>query len=214
MQWCYHTFIKCGNLIHLFLPCKWTTHITTILVTNRWNRRHLSWIFSEFHTFTLHTFVLNQMYPSPSPMLSHAYFGALRWLQIPNQHWGGENRTSVSRFLTCIVARQWGVFLAQPCRQRVFALEFPILRLYNERLMPDASGMILKFSIFTCLLSIRPHLFEIFALLSFASNQIHSLFRLENYKRRSRWPVVEKQKRIKFHWSKFGFPLWLQIPPM
>ena len=80
------------------------TRETTIRVTDRWNRRHLSWIFSEFHTFTLHTFVLNQMHPSPSPMLSHAYFGALKWLQIPNQHWGGENRTSVSRFLTSIVA--------------------------------------------------------------------------------------------------------------
>ena len=61
--------------------------LNTILVTNRWNRNHLSWIFSQFLTFTLHTFVLTQMYPSPSPMVSHAYFGALRWLQYPNQHW-------------------------------------------------------------------------------------------------------------------------------
>ena len=59
----------------------------TVLVTNRWNRRHLSWIFFKFLSFTLHTFVLTQMYPSPSPMVSHAYFGALRWLQYPNQHW-------------------------------------------------------------------------------------------------------------------------------
>ena len=29
-------------------------------------------------TFTLHTFVLTQKSPSPSPMLSHVYFGALR----------------------------------------------------------------------------------------------------------------------------------------
>ena len=52
-----------------------------ILVTNRWNRSHLSWIFSKFLTFTLHTFVLTQMCRSPSPMLSRAYFGALKWLQ-------------------------------------------------------------------------------------------------------------------------------------
>ena len=55
--------------------------LNTILVTNRWNRSHLSWIFSKFLTFTLHTFVLTQMCPSPSPMLSRAYFGALKWLQ-------------------------------------------------------------------------------------------------------------------------------------
>ena len=29
--------------------------------------------------------------PSPSPMLSHAYFGVLRWLQYTNQHWGMGN---------------------------------------------------------------------------------------------------------------------------
>ena len=29
-------------------------------------------------TFTLHTFVLTQKSPSPSPMMSHVYFGALR----------------------------------------------------------------------------------------------------------------------------------------
>ena len=54
---------------------------TTILVTNRWNSSHLSWIFSKFLTFTLHTFVLTQMCPSPSLILSRAYFGALKWLQ-------------------------------------------------------------------------------------------------------------------------------------
>ena len=42
--------------------------------------------------------------PFPSPMLSHVYFGAWsRWLQYLNQHWGGENHTSVSRFVTSIV---------------------------------------------------------------------------------------------------------------
>ena len=54
--------------------------LNTILVTNRWNRSHLSWIFSKFLTFTPHTFVLTEMCPSPSPMLCHAYFGALRRL--------------------------------------------------------------------------------------------------------------------------------------
>ena len=34
----------------------------------------------KFLTFSLHTFPLTQMCPSPSPMLSHAYFKALRRL--------------------------------------------------------------------------------------------------------------------------------------
>ena len=34
----------------------------------------------KFLTFTLHTFVLTQKCPSPSPVLSHVYFGALRRL--------------------------------------------------------------------------------------------------------------------------------------
>ena len=55
--------------------------LNTILVTNRWNRSHLSWILSKFLTFMLHTFVLTQICHSPSPMLSRAYFGALKWLQ-------------------------------------------------------------------------------------------------------------------------------------
>ena len=42
----------------------------------------------KFLTLTLHTFVLTQMCPSPSLILSHAYFEALRRLQYPNQHWG------------------------------------------------------------------------------------------------------------------------------
>ena len=77
----------------------------TILVTNRWNRSHLSWIFSKFLTFTLHTFVLTQMCPSPSPMLSRAYFGALKWLQTQINIGKGKNHTSVSRFVTRIVER-------------------------------------------------------------------------------------------------------------
>ena len=43
------------------------------------------------HTFShslIANFVLTQMCPSPSPMLSHTYFGALRQRQHPNQHWG------------------------------------------------------------------------------------------------------------------------------
>ena len=55
--------------------------LNTILVTNRWNRSHLSWILSKFLTFTLHTLVLTQICRSPSPMLSQAYFGALKWVQ-------------------------------------------------------------------------------------------------------------------------------------
>ena len=51
-----------------------------ILVTNRWNRSHLSWIFSKFLTFTPDTFVLTYICPSPSAMLSQAYFEAVRRL--------------------------------------------------------------------------------------------------------------------------------------
>ena len=43
--------------------------LNTILVTNRWNRSHLSWIFSRFLTFTPDTFVFTQMCPSPSPRI-------------------------------------------------------------------------------------------------------------------------------------------------
>ena len=43
--------------------------LNTILVTNRWNRSHLSWIFFKFLTFTPDTFVLTYICPSPSPML-------------------------------------------------------------------------------------------------------------------------------------------------
>jgi len=42
-------------------------------------------------TFTARTFVLTEMCSSPPPMLSHAYVGALRWLQYTNQHWGRGN---------------------------------------------------------------------------------------------------------------------------
>ena len=77
--------------------------LNTILVTNHWNRSHLSRIFPKFLTFTLHTFVLTRMCRSCSPMLSRAYFGALKWLQTQIQHWGGKNHTSVSRFVTRIV---------------------------------------------------------------------------------------------------------------
>ena len=52
----------------------------TILVTSRWNRSHLSWIFSKFLTFTPDTFVLTYICPSPSAMLSQAYFEAVRRL--------------------------------------------------------------------------------------------------------------------------------------
>ena len=51
----------------------------------------------------LHTFVLTQMCHSPSPMLSRAYFWSTEMTANPNQHWGGRNHTSVSRFVTSIV---------------------------------------------------------------------------------------------------------------
>ena len=61
----------------------------------------------KFLTLTLHTFVLTQMCPSPSLILSHAYFEALRRLQYPNQHWEGETHTRVTRFLTSITGFSW-----------------------------------------------------------------------------------------------------------
>ena len=78
-----HIFHQRPQKIHLDLNLSLFPlfRLNTILVTNRWNRSHLSWIFSKFLTFTLHTFVLPQMCRSPSPMLSRAYFGALKWLQ-------------------------------------------------------------------------------------------------------------------------------------
>ena len=65
---------------------------STILVTNRWNRHRFSRIFWNNHEIsTSHCFPPWNV-PSPSPMLSHAYFEALRPLWYPNQHWGRGNR--------------------------------------------------------------------------------------------------------------------------
>ena len=64
----------------------------TILVTNHWNRHRFSRIFWNNHEIsTSHCFPPWNV-PSPSPMLSHAYFEALRPLWYPNQHWGRGNR--------------------------------------------------------------------------------------------------------------------------
>ena len=56
-------------------------------------------------TFTVHTFVLTQMLPSSSPVLSHAYFGAREDCNTQINFGEGEMHTSVSRFLTSIVAQ-------------------------------------------------------------------------------------------------------------
>ena len=45
----------------------------------------------DFLTFTHRTFVLTQMYPPPSPMLSHALFWSTGTMVTPNQHWGRGN---------------------------------------------------------------------------------------------------------------------------
>ena len=74
------------------------------VLTNRWNRSHLSWIFSNFFTFTLHTFVLTQMCPLFFPNVEPSVFWSIEMTANPNQHWGVENHTSVSRFVTRIVA--------------------------------------------------------------------------------------------------------------
>ena len=55
----------------------------------------------KFLTFTLHTFVLSQMCPSSSPVLSHVYFGDHCNSQIYIGE--GEMHTSFSTFLTGIV---------------------------------------------------------------------------------------------------------------
>ena len=64
----------------------------TILVTNRWNRHHFSRIFwRNPEIYTSHCFS-HWHVPSPFPMLSHAYFEALRPLWYPNQRWGRGKR--------------------------------------------------------------------------------------------------------------------------
>ena len=69
--------------------------------------------------------------PSPSPMLSHVYFGALRWLQYLNQHWGGENHRSVSTFVTSIVDKS--TTLATPlCKNASYAPEVHIMYRSNQ----------------------------------------------------------------------------------
>ena len=80
---------------------RWIPFYLHIIVSNYWILQYSSQIvetdtvsreFSgKFLTFTPRTFVLAKMCSSPSPMLSHAYFGVLRWLQYTNQHWGMGN---------------------------------------------------------------------------------------------------------------------------
>ena len=53
---------------------------STILVTNRWNRSHFVLNFLIF-LHSLFTSLFSLECPSPFPMLSHTYFGVLRWLQ-------------------------------------------------------------------------------------------------------------------------------------
>ena len=52
---------------------------------------HKSLEHQNFLTFNLCTFFLTQLNPSPSPVLTNAYFGALRRLQYTNQHCRREN---------------------------------------------------------------------------------------------------------------------------
>ena len=91
------------SILFRILTHEYSFQNTTILVTNRWNRSHFSWIFFKFLTFTVHTFVLNQMCPSPSQC----------WAMCILEHWDDcntqvnigeeENEPSVSRFVTSIV---------------------------------------------------------------------------------------------------------------
>ena len=91
--------IRVRRVCYMTQPINFRTYPwrTTILVTNRWNRSHLSWIFSKFLTFTLHTFVLTQI-----PNVEPSVFWSTEMTANPNQHWGGKNHTSVSRFVTRI----------------------------------------------------------------------------------------------------------------
>ena len=52
--------------------------IATILVTNRWNRHRFSWISWKIPEIYSSHFSSQWNMPSPSPMLSHACFEALR----------------------------------------------------------------------------------------------------------------------------------------
>ena len=63
----------------------------TILVTNRWNGHRSSRIFwKNPEIYSSHCFS-HWNVPCPFPMLSHAYFEALRPLWYPNKHWGRGN---------------------------------------------------------------------------------------------------------------------------
>ena len=100
----WRTKITSKTASSLFSVCRveasWQGY-PTMFVTNRW-------IFSSFFTFTLYTLVLTPMCPSPSPMLSRAYF---HWNDCkPKSTWLGsgvaENHSSVStRFVTSIVVQ-------------------------------------------------------------------------------------------------------------
>ena len=70
----------------------------------------MSWIFYKFLTLTLHTFVVTQMCPISFPNVEPSVIWSTEMTANPNQHWGAENHTSVSRFVTGIVehfAKYW-----------------------------------------------------------------------------------------------------------
>ena len=124
---------------------KWEGTAAVAFVTNRWNRSHLSAdlsrIFSKFLTFTLHTFVLTQMCRSPSPMLSWAYFGALKWLQTQINI--GEGK------ITQVFQDLWRGL--QPCIQFCF-----ILHIYSVLKLKVAGKSQLLFSQVTSMLTLIP----------------------------------------------------------
>ena len=74
--------------------------LNTILVTNRWNGSHLSWIFSKFLTVTLRTFVLTQMRRLSFPNVDPSVFWSTEMTANPNQHW--------ERKITQVFQDLWG----------------------------------------------------------------------------------------------------------
>ena len=83
--YCFSFFVHEKKKKDTYLPSTvpknspWSEPAIISSLPTKYNTRHKS-LKQEPFVFTPDTFVLSQMCPSPSPMLSHAYFGALRRL--------------------------------------------------------------------------------------------------------------------------------------
>ena len=103
-------FFSCGISVILILTCCIAVS-STILITNRWNRSHLS---LEFSPNFLHSLLTSSFSLKFAPLLPQCWATRIldQWDDCNTQiNIGeGENHTSVSRFVTRIVALQYAVF--------------------------------------------------------------------------------------------------------